>query len=91
MHVVLKLLLDWTGEQEVSCSLLCSTDGAVGIASLSDLVLTSVHHAVPCSLSFDRCVVGSRIDTVLDLVADIWFEMTIERASLFIAPGRVPV
>ena len=38
VQIVLKLLLDWTGEQEVFCSLRCSIDAAVGVVSYSDLV-----------------------------------------------------
>ena len=37
-QIVLKLLLDCTVEQEVFCSLRCSTDGAVGVVSYSNLL-----------------------------------------------------
>ena len=36
-QIVWKLLLDCTGEQELFCSLRCSTDGAVGVVSYSNL------------------------------------------------------
>ena len=71
-QIVLKLLLDCTGEQKVFCSLRCSTDGAVGVVSCSNLLYTCVRYDVPRRMrvivvSFPR----SCMRAVLDLEADI--------------------
>ena len=90
MHSRRNSSLDWTGQQEVFCCLRCSTDDAVGVVSL-DLVYAYVRLALSSAYAGDRFNLPSRLDAVLDLVADVWLEMTVERASLFVVPGRLPV